>query len=211
MNEIRKAQSAIAFLAVISYLIFALAAFSRYPLSYSPAQNWLSDLGDAIRNPQGAAFYNLGILFTGLLLLLFFFSVSSWKIENRKIQNRMVEITQVLGTLGSIAMMLSAVFPINRMPQHQVFSMALYILLGSAFAFSVAALRYQPLCPRWALAVAALTAVMDIFSGIFHEVTFMEWATVTLFLAYLLILGSISRKLRVKPWKHPFEKTTSSA
>ncbi len=211
MNQIRKAQSSIAFLSVASYLIFTLLAYARYPGGFSPAQNWLSDLGDASRNPQGAAFYNLGILLTGLLLLLFFLSISTWKMEHRKVQNRMVEITQVFGALGCTAMMLSAVFPINHLPQHQVFSIALYILLGTAFGFSVAALRYQSLCPRWALALGALTAVMDIFSGIFHEATILEWATVTLFLAYLLVLGFVTRKLRVKPWEHPFEKTSSSA
>jgi hypothetical membrane protein len=67
--------------AVVCYLAFALLAFSRYPLPYSPLSNWLSDLGNANLNPSGAPFYNIGIVATGGLLLLFFLGLSEWKLE----------------------------------------------------------------------------------------------------------------------------------
>ncbi len=113
--------------AVMCYLTFALLAFAQYPLPYSPMSNWLSDLGNAVLNPHGTLFYNIGIVATGVVLLLFFIGLSRWKMEN-----------------------------------HSFFSIFLYILLGTAFGFSVAALRYYPTCPRWLLILGALTALMDI-------------------------------------------------
>ena len=66
---------------VVCYLAFALLAFSRYPLPYSPMSNWLSDLGNANLNPSGAFFYNIGIVATGGVVLLFFLGLSEWKME----------------------------------------------------------------------------------------------------------------------------------
>lgn len=183
------------FLAVPGYVLCTLAAYAWFPGSFSPARNWLSDLGDANQNPTGAIFYNLGIVLTGLLVLFFFLSLSLWKIKTLNVQNRLVTLTQIFGVTGSIAMLLSAVFPINHPQEHQILSIALYILLGTAFAFSVSALRYQPVCPKWMLAVGLVTAFVDILSGIYHEATLLEWITVALFLVYLLLLNQLTRRL----------------
>lgn len=195
MGRIQRFHAAYIFLAVPGYILCTLAAYAQFPARFSPAQNWLSDLGNTSQNPTGAIFYNLGVLLIGLLVLLFFLSISGWKIKNRGVQNWMVNLTQIFGVLGSIALILSAVFPINHPQEHQILSIALYILLGTGFAFSVSALRYQPICPKWVMAVGLITALVDILSGIFHEVTILEWITVALFLTYLLLLNMLTRRL----------------
>ena len=88
-------------------------------------------------------------------------------------------------------MVMSALYPINLLEQHRFWSVSLYILLGSAFAFSVAALRYLSEVPRWVLVLGVITALGDLVSGIFHEVTLLEWMTVALFLGYVLVLSVI--------------------
>lgn len=172
-----------------------LAAYLRFPGRFSPSHNWLSELGNPNQNPDGAIFYNLGIILTGLFVLLFFLGLSRWKIKNHKAQNRLVLLTQVFGALGSVALILSAVFPINHSQVHQVLSIGLYILLGTAFAFSATALRYHPSVPKWVLAVGLFTAFVDILSGIFMEVTILECLTVTLFLFYLMLLNLFTKKI----------------
>ena len=94
--------------AIVCYLAFALLAFSLYPLPYSPMSNWLSDLGNANLNPSGALFYNIGIVATGVVLLPFFLGLSQWKMGNDRIQNLMLFLTQGLGILGALAMIMSA-------------------------------------------------------------------------------------------------------
>lgn len=198
MNKLRRIQPSIVYLALASYVFCSLAAYSRFPGTFSPIQNWLSDLGDIYQNPTGAIFYNMGILVTGTLVLSFFLSISRWRMRNRRIQNSLVLTTQVFGILGSIALILSAAFPINLPQEHRIASIALYTLLGTAFAFSVTALRYQPGCPKAVLVIGVITAIIDIFSGILHEVTVLEWLTVALFLTYLMLLSRFTRRLEGK-------------
>lgn len=176
--------------AVLCYLTFALLAFAQYPLPYSPMRNWLSDLGNADLNPHGALFYNIGIVATGVVLLLFFLGLAQWKMRNNRIQNLMLRLTQGFGILGTLALVMSGFYPINFTALHSFFSISLYILLGTAFGFSVAAIRYYPTCPRWLLILGALTALADILSGIFHTVYVLEWVTVSLFLCYPVLLGA---------------------
>lgn len=179
--------------AAVVYALLALLAFFQYPTAFSPLSNWLSDLGDPNANPQGAIFYNIGIISTGVLLVPFFWGLSRWKMPPLKIQRAMLITTQTFGFLGCLALIMSAVYPINHPEQHEFWSISLYILLGTAFAFSVSALRYHPRCPRWVLLVGALTALVDIVSGIWGNVYVLEWITVALFLGYALILGSKTR------------------
>jgi hypothetical membrane protein len=182
-------------LAVLCYLTFAILAFAQYPLPYSPTSNWLSDLGNADLNPRGALFYNIGIVVTGILLLLFFFGLSQWKMENNWRQNLMLRLTQGFGILGALALVMSGLYPINHPALHSFFSISLYILLGTAFFFSVAALRYYPTCPKWLLILGALAALVDILSGVFHSVYVLEWVTVSLFLCYPVLLGVETNRL----------------
>jgi len=181
--------------AIVCYLTFALLAFSRYPLPYSPMSNWLSDLGNVGLNPGGALFYNIGIVATGVVLLPFFLGLSQWKTGSNRGQNLMLFITQGLGILGSLAMVMSGLYPINLFALHSFFSTCLYILLGTGFAFSVAALRYHPACPRWLLILGILTALVAMLYGIFHTAFVLEWITIFLFLCYVGILGAETNRL----------------
>ncbi len=181
-------------LVLICYLTFTLLAFARYALPYFPMQNWLSDLGSSKLNPDGAIFYNTGIILTGLLLALFFLGLSRLSIAGKRVQNSMVRITQGFGLAGAFSMVMSAVYPIQFFTMHSFWSAALYILLGTAFGFSVSALRYDPKVPRWLLALGILTALSAMLMGIFQTITLIEWVTVPLFLVYTLLLGGQVRK-----------------
>ncbi len=81
---------------IVCYLAFTLLAFSRYPLPYSPLSNWLSDLGNANLNPSGALFYNIGIVASGGLVLLFFLGLSEWKMGKNWGQNLMLFVTHTI-------------------------------------------------------------------------------------------------------------------
>jgi hypothetical membrane protein len=181
--------------AVVCYLAFAALAYSHYPLPYSPLSNWLSDLGNANLNPSGALFYNIGIVLSAGALLLFFLGLSAWKMRNNQLQNLLLRVTQAFGILGALAMLMSGFYPMNFLALHSFFSACLYILLGTAFAFSVSALRYHPICPRWLLMLGATTAVVTLVYGILHTVMVLEWVTTALFLCYVGLLGAETNRL----------------
>ena len=198
MTKINQNMSFIAsILAVLFYLAFTLLAFSRYPLSYSPTTNWLSDLGNPKNNPQGAIFYNIGIISTALLLILFFLGLSMWKIKDNKVQTIMLRMTQVFGISGASSMMMSALFPINLFKIHSFWSSALYIMLSTAFVFSVATLRYHQMVTRWLLLLGVLTAVIVIITSFLQTVYVLEWITVILFLSYVALLGIETKRAYV--------------
>ncbi len=180
-------------LATVCYVSLALLAFSRYPGAYSPLSNWLSDLGSSQLNPQGSVFYNTGVVAAGALLAVFFLGLSIWRMQELGVQRAMLLAAQLSGFLGSLAMIMSALYPIDRMPQHRIWSLSLYTLLGTAFVFSVFALRYHPECPRWVLALGAITGLVDIVSGFLGTVQVLEWITVALFLAYVVVVGVRTR------------------
>ena len=176
-------------LAGLCYVIFTLLAYSQYPLPYSPTTNWLSDLGNPNLNPQGAIFYNVGIISTALFLMVFFLGLSVWKIENNRVQIIMLRLTQAFGVLGAFCMMMSGIFPINLYKIHAFWSTSLYILLSTGFVFSAAALRYHSGVPRWLLILGVSTAVMVILTSFFPTTYVLEWITVFLFLLYVILRG----------------------
>jgi hypothetical membrane protein len=182
-------------LAVLCYLAFTVLAFIRYPLPYSPIRNWLSDLGNANLNPHGAILYNIGIISTALLLVLFFLGLSRWKIGNKRVQIIMVLLTQAFGLIGSFCMIMSAIFPISLLEVHSFWSASLYIMLSTAFAFSVAALRYHQKVPRWLLILGLSTTLMVILTSFLTTVYVLEWITVPLFLIYVSLVGIETKQL----------------
>jgi len=182
-------------LAVIVYLALAVLAFIRYPGPYSPMRNWLSDLGNVNLNPHGAILYNIGIISTALLLMVFFLGLSRWKIENKKVQVIMLFLTQAFGILGSFCMIMSAVYPINFLEIHSFWSASLYIMLSTGFAFSVAALRYHKKVPRWLLILGLSTALTVILTSFLTTVYVLEWITVLLFLSYVSLVGIETKRV----------------
>ena len=182
-------------LAVLCYLALTVFAYSRYPLPYSPTTNWLSDLGNPNNNPRGAIFYNIGIISSAVLLLLFFLGLSAWKIEAKRVQTIMLRLTQAFGISGAFCMIMSAIFTINFFKIHSFWSSSLYILLSTAFLFSTAMLRYHHWVPRWILMFGISTALIVILTSFFPNVYILEWITVFLLLSYVCLLGIETKRV----------------
>ena len=200
MKVIRQIPTIASVLIVVCYLVFTLLARINYPLPYSPSTNWLSDLGNILVSPSGTQFYNTGIIVTGILLLAFYLTIFVWRMEQNKIQNLMVTLTQLFGVVGAASMIMSALYPINLPVPHSFWSAALDIAIGTSFIFSVAALRYYPQTPRWVLAMGVIAWFVDtVFSLFFNNVQILEWVTIALFLAYILALGFVTRQISTRP------------
>lgn len=179
---------------VMVYLICTWRAALSFLADFSPVTNWLSDFGSSSLNPHGAIYYNIGIILTGIGLMIFFLSLRGQAVEERKAAKIMLLLTKLFGSLGAIAMILSAVFPISSSGAHSMWSACLYIFLGTAFAFSVAAFRYQPTFPRWLLALGILVVIDDLIWSLVLNIYILEWVTIFLFLVYVLLLGIQTRR-----------------
>jgi hypothetical membrane protein len=177
-------------LVVLGYGTFTTIAFAHFPLAFSPRYNWLSDLGNPDLNPTGAAFYNVGVALAAVALLAFFLGLFRLRQKDSRVQTTMTALTVGFGSVGSLAMLMSAVYPINHPAQHSFWCLILFFSIGTGFAFSVAATRHHARVPGWLLGLGAVVVLVNLTVQIFfHDVCLSEWINVPLLLGYCLLLG----------------------
>lgn len=179
-----------AILASLLYPLFTLASRVLYPLRFNPVHNWLSDLGNALVNPDGALFYNGGCVVTGLLLIVFYVGLNDWRTGDR-VLGRLLTIAQVSGVFSSLALILSAVFNIGQYPPlHSRFSMLLTIGLTWFLSFANTALLRHPRFWKGVGVFGFAAAAVSLVYGVFANAPLAEWVTITMFIAYILLLAA---------------------
>ncbi len=183
------------FMASAIYLICAAVAFFNYPLAYSPFANWLSDLGNPIINPGGAFSYNLGCILAGLCLAFFFLGLEIWNDGDQK-QRTLLTIAQVTGILSSLALIVSAFFPLGAQTLiHTISGKAHIFFTGFFLTFSATVLLKQPQPPKWLAYFGFLVALINFIYGAFLRSVFIaEWAAIGLFILYVLMISGNSLK-----------------
>lgn len=113
--------------ATLFYCIFTTISIQHFPGTFSATQYYLSALGNMNKNPNGAMFYNLGVMLTGLSLLLFYIGFVIWNAlqERRKI---LVGIL-IFGSMNGFSIFMSAVYP--EVPHYQIhFTWSLFIFIA---------------------------------------------------------------------------------
>jgi hypothetical protein len=86
-------------LVILFYCAFTLTSIAFFPRPVSPLNDWLSDLGNSSYNPQGAIFYNVGCVLTGLALFPFFAGFYCWYTDE-KWRKSLMMITQAVGFIA---------------------------------------------------------------------------------------------------------------
>jgi hypothetical protein len=179
-----------AHLCSVMYISFTILAYSQYPLSFSPMRNWLSDLGNQVDNPQGAIFYNLGVIFTAVFLAIWFIvGLSQWRLKHHALHRRLLTISQTAGVLAAFALIMSALYPINMPQLHSFWSQMHFLMFGMGFGFSVAALRYHPHIPKTSLYLGTGAALLPTLMLAIGKAYWLEWIAVGLFIIYILSIS----------------------
>ncbi len=186
-----------AVLGAVTYVTFTIIAYSQYPLPFSPKRNWLSDLGNQIDNPQGAIFYNVGVILTALFLAIWFAAgLSQWRLKENIAHQRLLAISQISGLLFTYALIMSALYPINMAHVHSFWSQLHFMMSGIGFGFSVTALRYHPRFSHRLLILGASASVLPFLMFAYGKAFWLEWVAVGLFIIYILSLGIVSLTFR---------------
>ena len=163
------------------YLALTVLAILHYQGAFSPADNWLSDLGNRQISPRSARFYNSGVMASSCLLALFFPALGVMRLAGSRAQRLMLTLTQVLGVIAALGMFLSAVFSIDRFALHSAMSALFRISLGTAFGLSVAALAHHAGTRRGVLALGGLTTLLDLVVSVaFNRARLLEWPLIAL-------------------------------
>lgn len=170
--------------AISAYLVCSTAAWLLYPGSFSPLKNWLSDLGNPIRNPAGAVWYNVGCVVTALALLLFIRSLSWWRSASFS-GNTLIGTSQVTGLASVLSLALIGVYSENDLRRHMIYSnwffacFPLFILLFST------GLITQRNRKRIGLVGLGVVVIGLWFHLVFPGSRPMEWGTELAFLMYV--------------------------
>jgi len=114
------------FAASLFYCIFTNIAIQRFPGTFSAAQHYLSVLGNVNKNPNGAVFYNLGVMLTGLSLVIFYVGFVIWNAMRDR--SKILAAILIFGSMNGFSIFMSAVYP--EVPHYQVhFTWSLLIFL----------------------------------------------------------------------------------
>ena len=125
-------------LVIVIYSTFTFISWALFPPPFSPFDNWLSDLGNSSFSPNGAIFYNLGCILTGIAMFPFFFGMKKWYRD--ELWHKIIGIgVQLIGFFSGFALIMIGVFNEDFMEPHifwsEVFFEVILLVLISASIF----------------------------------------------------------------------------
>ena len=177
-------------LGISIYVMFTLISYCFYPLHFSPCGNWLSDLGNPLKNPVGAHFYNIGCIMISFLAMIFYIGMDQWNSLGRKRKLSFL-IAQFAGVFSSWSLLITALFPLGSYTDiHDFWSTMLYIGLGFFELFLGLTIFTFPKAGKWlgyygilAMSINFITLVYSIFDFFIGE-----WIAVALFFIYIIVI-----------------------
>jgi hypothetical protein len=148
----------------------------------------LSDLGNYSLNPSGAAFYDIGVFLTGILIAAFALGYLRWCDGLRRRGRVILGIGVASGMAAGASLVSTGFFPLP-MPQHGFLGMLFQIKMGDFIVFSTAALLRHPRFIRPIAFVAAASAIADLNFSVFNNTPIFEWLDIGLFLVYAAMMA----------------------
>ena len=180
--------------ASITYVLFASLAYLSYPGTFGPFNNnWLSDLGNRIANPNGADAYAAGCTLTGLMVIGFFGGLLAWRAGATRIQKYLLAFTQLAGLVAGIAVMMSAVYSIDQFAAHQFWTRLTSAGLAMALFVTPFALHRSNMKLWPVVAITALGYLSIVARLIFPDAHWLEWPSIAFLLVYLWVVAIMTR------------------
>jgi hypothetical protein len=181
-------------LATMIYVLFTVLAWLAYPAAYGPFNNnWLSDLGDRTLNPNGADFYVVGCIATGLLVGAAFVGLLAWRQTSTRIQRYLLAFVQIAGLLGALAIVMTAVYTIDQFEAHQFWSRGINVGFAVALFVSPFALRRSGVKLWPLIAVSAFGYCSIVARLVFPDAHWLEWPSIGFLLIYMWVIALMTR------------------
>ncbi|TFG08673.1 MAG: DUF998 domain-containing protein [Promethearchaeota archaeon] len=108
--------------------IYISISISLFPGSFSPLNNYVSDLGNYSLNPRGALIYNIGMIIGGVFMFIYFLFLYIFYPENNR-GRTLLSLTRVFGFLSSFAIIMVAIYSEDFWTAHVFWSAVLFVLL----------------------------------------------------------------------------------
>jgi hypothetical protein len=178
------------------YISFTIIAIVLFPETVSPFTTYLSNLGNADVSPEGAIFYDLAMILTGLAEIPFFVAISAY--HSRYGRKWLLRIGLLAGIINGVSVFMSGVYAehINN-HAHVTWS---YIIF---FSFIPVLLAHNPVF--WGVSRASrrvslygfIVCAIDVFflatilsGGLGPGLgSIMEWVSVFAFLGWMVLIS----------------------
>jgi hypothetical protein len=178
--------------AVLVFSAFLLVAALNYPQDFSPLYVSMGNLGNGQLNPDGAAIFNLGCTFAGILLIVFFAGLYKWHTEERW-RNLFVGAAQAAGIAAGVSLILAGHYTELFASDYWLWSTALFASLLVATLLINAGLithwRYSKWSGYIGLAAVAVTVVFVAGKLAGTMIPAFEWASLALTLIWTLAVA----------------------
>lgn len=171
-------------LAIIVCVALAGAAYGFYPWAFSPARNWISDLGNTILNPVGAVFFRGDMLVLSPLLLAFFLGLSGWHHGQHWLPRTFLAFGQFSGVVAALALLMTGIYSENDHFSHALWATVLFVALAGATWFVGLAPLWHKRLPQRLPYLAVAACSVDLIS-VFARQHWLEWFAVALLLVFL--------------------------
>lgn len=180
-------------LVIAFYSVFTLIAAALFPLSWTPFP-YLSDFGNSIYNPNGALFYNLACILTGIMLIPFYIGFYKWYTKGSW-KKWVIMLTQAIGIASGVALILIGVFPENSIPVgfHHLWSITFFMLNLLVLLLANIALITHPKFIKPVAIYGFIVAIINLAFVVLPETSIIEWFTVFTALGYagLLVINML--------------------
>jgi hypothetical protein len=186
---------------LVFYISFTIIAIAQFPRAVSPLDMYLSTLGNADISPDGAIFYNLGVILAGLAEILFFIAIYAHYSQHGR--RWILIIGLIAGIINGISVSMSGVYPEHvieiidittiNVDQHETWSFLIFFsFIPVLLAFSLA-FRGTSGASRWVTLYGFLVCAIDVIflATVMSEGwgTIMEWFTVFSYLIWVLLVS----------------------
>jgi hypothetical membrane protein len=175
-------------LVILFYCAFTFTSIVLFPRPVSPLNDWLSDLGNSSYNPQGAIFYNVGCVLTGLALLPFFAGFYHWYTDE-KWRKSLIMITQAVGFIAAFALMMIGVFSEDAGAIHHLWSLVFFVFnLLVLILANVSLMTHRKFIRPIGYYGLVVAVINLLFVGLAYT-SILEWFTVFTALGYVAFLS----------------------
>ena len=177
--------------AIPVYIAFTFASHTGNP-EINPIDHWLSDYGNPLVNPSGAAAYNAGCVLTALLLAVFYVGMYRWYGRGRAARRFNISyfFAQTGGIMGSIFLILTTVYTLGTNTQmHSLFSLVNMVGMDFFLSFTATGFLLNPKIHKGVGIFGFVAAAFNIVTmNVFINFYISEWIFFALFMAYMVLI-----------------------
>ncbi|MFX0184530.1 MAG: DUF998 domain-containing protein [Candidatus Hodarchaeota archaeon] len=189
--------SIVGLIGITIYCIFTFISLSFFPRNFDPISNNLSELGDFYDNPNGAIFYNLGMVLTGFASILFYIGLYKWFMSKKK--SKLLVVGLIAGIINAIAIIMAGIFSETQetFTQHVFWSILIFIsffpvLILVNVAIYITYSDFNKLVAYYGFGVALIDLSFLIFlafTGVSANFPLIEWLAVFSYISWIGILA----------------------